>query len=213
MTVNKKTDTKSDESFLSRWARVKYEGDDGKAESLPINDGDDDATRSAGSLNTESANSSIDRLPRHKVAGDARPERTSPDSSLPTPLPALDSLTAQSDFSPFMAKDVDPQLRNQAMKKLFTDPHYNVMDRLDTYIDDYSIESPLSMDIIRQMSISKTLGLFDDEDKKESVADAQSNAPIVSLPDAVEPPHPAIEAPAKSDADPDVRQQLKHLPD
>ncbi len=205
MTVDKKTDAKSDESFLSRWSRVKHDRDNGKAESTPLAH----SQSNAGSLNMESEDSSIGRLPSHKVAEDARPEGTLPDS----PLPALDSLTAQSDFSPFMAKDVDPQLRNQAMKKLFSDPHYNVMDRLDTYIDDYSIESPLSMDIIRQMSISKTLRLFEDEDKKEGVADAQLSAPTGSLPHTVEPLHPTIEAPAKHDAEPVVSQPLKHPPE
>jgi hypothetical protein len=29
-------------------------------------------------------------------------------------------------------------VKNAAMKKLFADPHFNVMDRLDIYIDDYS---------------------------------------------------------------------------
>ncbi len=209
MTVDKKTEVKSDESFLSRWSRVKHAGEDDKAESTPLAD----SQSSVGSLNTENKNSSIGGLPRHKMAEEARPERTLPDSALSQPLPALDGLTAQSDFSPFMAKDVDPQLRNQAMKKLFTDPHYNVMDRLDTYIDDYSIESPLSMDIIRQMSISKTLKLFDDEEEKKNVAAAETSAPVASLPDAAVPMPPAIEATDKCGADPASNNNLKHSPD
>lgn len=112
-----------------------------------------------------------------------RPEETHPEPSLPVAdapvaLPSLDSLTPQSDFSPFMARDVDPQLRNLAMKKLFTDPHYNVMDRLDIYIDDYSVHAPLTLDVIRQMNISKTLGLFDHE---EEVAKATVEAPEAAV--------------------------------
>ncbi len=209
MTVDKNTDAKSDESFLSRWSRVKHEGDDGKVESTPLAD----SQSSVGSLNTENKNSSIGGILRHKTAEDARAERTLPDPSLPPPLPALDSLTAQSDFSPFMAKDVDPQLRNQAMKRLFTDPHYNVMDRLDTYIDDYSIESPLSMDIIRQMSISKTLKLFDDEEKKENVAAAESSALALLSADAAVPTSAAIELPDEHEVVPASNPNLKHSPD
>ena len=209
MTVDRKTDARSDESFLSRWSRVKHEGDDDQAESTSLID----TKSSADDVDVKSANTSIGGPPGHKTAEDSRPERTLPDSSLPPPLPALDSLTAQSDFSPFMAKDVDPQLRNQAMKKLFTDPHYNVMDRLDTYIDDYSIETPLSMDIIRQMSISKTLRLFDDEDEKDGAANAQSNVPAVLPPDTVVPLPPTIEAQITTEAVPVVSQQLKHSRD
>lgn len=205
MTVDKKTDTKSDESFLSRWARVKHEGDDGKAESTQLSD----TTSNIDNLDVKSTNSCIDGLSRHKVAEDGRPAGTLPDS-MPQPLPALDSLTAQSDFSPFMAKDIDPQLRNQAMKKLFTDPHYNVMDRLDIYIDDYSIEKPLSMDIIRQMSISKTLRLFDDEEEKVNAVAAESSAPAVLSADATQPPPATIEAPENREGEPASNQNLKH---
>ena len=42
------------------------------------------------------------------------------------------------DFSAFMKPDVDPHVQQAALKKMFTDPHFNVMDRLDIYIDDYS---------------------------------------------------------------------------
>ena len=61
------------------------------------------------------------------------------------PLPTLadaQALTPESDFKPFMARGVAADVKNAAMKKLFTDPHYNVMDRLDTYIDDYSLPRP-----------------------------------------------------------------------
>ena len=60
-------------------------------------------------------------------------------------------LTQDSDFTPFMARDVGPDVRNAAMKNLFTDPHYNVMDGLDIYIDDYSKSDPIPESMLRQM--------------------------------------------------------------
>ena len=51
------------------------------------------------------------------------------------------------------------------MKKLFSDPHFNVMDGLDTYIDDYGKPDPIPPSMLRQMVQSKFLGLFDDEDE------------------------------------------------
>ena len=73
-------------------------------------------------------------------------------------------LTKDSDFKPFMAKGVGPEVRNAAMKKLFADPHFNVMDGLDTYIDDYSRSDPIPEAMLRQMTSAKMLGLFDDEE-------------------------------------------------
>ncbi|SFB68983.1 Protein of unknown function [Polaromonas sp. OV174] len=82
-------------------------------------------------------------------------------------------LTKDSDFKPFMASDVGPEVRNAAMKKLFADPHFNVMDGLDIYIDDYSKPDPLPESMLRQMASAKFLKLFDEEkdaDKPEAAA-------------------------------------------
>lgn len=75
-------------------------------------------------------------------------------------------LTKDSDFKPFMAGDVTPDVRNAAMKQLFADPHFNVMDGLDTYIDDYSKSDPIPEAMLRQMTSAKFLNLFDDEEDK-----------------------------------------------
>ena len=163
MTAKKPTDEKADEPFLSRWARVKHN----QKQETPVLAGGL-ADKSNG---VELANTSSDGFPQHKTAEEACTEPSLPGMPAAFELPSLDSLTPQSDFSPFMAKDVDRQLRNQAMKKLFTDPHYNIMDRLDTYIDDYSVHTPLPLEVIRQMNIAKTLGLFDDE---ETADDAEA---------------------------------------
>jgi hypothetical protein len=69
-------------------------------------------------------------------------------------------LARDSDYAPF----VDPTVKNAALKKLFTDPQFNVMDGLDTYIDDYNKPDPLPAGMLRQMVQSKLLGLFDDEE-------------------------------------------------
>ena len=49
------------------------------------------------------------------------------------------------------------------MKKLFSDPHFNVMDGLDTYIDDYGKPDPIPLSMLRRMNQAAVLGLFDDE--------------------------------------------------
>jgi len=50
-----------------------------------------------------------------------------------------------------MRPDVDPALKRAALRKLFTDPHFNVMDGLDVYIDDYSKPDPIAPEILRTL--------------------------------------------------------------
>jgi hypothetical protein len=57
-------------------------------------------------------------------------------------LPALDSLTFESDFKAFMHSKVEDAVKRAALKKLFADPRFNVMDGLDTYVDDYTKADP-----------------------------------------------------------------------
>jgi Protein of unknown function (DUF3306) len=67
------------------------------------------------------------------------------------PLPAIDSLTFDSDFKAFMHAKVDAGVRRAALKKLFADPRFNIMDRLDVYIDDYSKDDPIPPEMLAQL--------------------------------------------------------------
>jgi hypothetical protein len=58
-------------------------------------------------------------------------------------LPSLDQLTFESDYRGFLHPKVSEDMRRAALKKLFSDPHFNVMDGLDVYIDDYSKSDPI----------------------------------------------------------------------
>lgn len=72
---------------------------------------------------------------------------TDPDSEAQARLPTLqdvDSLDAGSDYSPFVAQGVDKAVHRQALKKLFLDPHFNLKDGLDIYMDDYNKPDPVS---------------------------------------------------------------------
>jgi uncharacterized protein DUF3306 len=66
-------------------------------------------------------------------------------------LPSIETLTSDSDFTVFFGPKVDPGVKLAALKKLFSDPHFNVMDRLDVYIDDYSIPDPIAPELVRQL--------------------------------------------------------------
>jgi hypothetical protein len=75
---------------------------------------------------------------------------TDPTSVAPA-LPPVESLTFESDFTAFMKPDVDESLKRLALKKLLHDPRFNVMDGLDTYIDDYSKPDPIDPDVVKQL--------------------------------------------------------------
>jgi hypothetical protein len=49
-------------------------------------------------------------------------------------------------------------LRRQALKTLMNDPRFNVMDRLDVYIDDYSIPDPMPEGWIEKLNQYASLG-------------------------------------------------------
>jgi hypothetical protein len=93
--------------------------------------------------------------PQHPV-----PEPQAP--SGPT-LADVAELTPESDFRPFVARHVVPAVKNAAFKKLFADPHFNIMDGLDIYIDDYSQPSPLLPEDLQQMVAAKFMKLVQDD--------------------------------------------------
>ena len=113
------------------------------------------------------------------AAVDAAPEPT-PAEAPPT-LEEAAALTPASDFTRFVARDVAPEVKNAALKKLFADPQFNLRDGLDIYIDDYGKPDPLPEGMLRQLAQSQFLGLFDD-DKKKSDATAPSLAPTLEAP-------------------------------
>ncbi|MEF7617247.1 DUF3306 domain-containing protein [Aquincola sp. MAHUQ-54] len=101
------------------------------------------------------------------------------------PLPTLDdvaALTHESDYARFVARGVGSDVRNAALRKLFSNPHFNVMDGLDTYIDDYNTPDPLPAGMLKQLRQSHLLGLFD-EDPVQPPPDPDENTDLRLQPD------------------------------
>lgn len=119
-----------------------------------------------------------------------------PATDAPTaPLPTLEDvarLRADSDFSPFVGRGIAPAVKNAAMKKLFADPHFNVMDGLDIYIDDYSIPSPLSEQDLKKMVAAQFIKLVEEEPPPVPPQDTQADEPLPGdAPTQPEPDQPA----------------------
>ena len=152
--------------FLGRWARRKTDVRQGK----PL---DEPAVLVGKAPMATSPH--LSSLANPGAAAEPIPQTPEPEKLLS--LDDVKLLTQESDFSPFMARNVGSDVRNAAMKKLFTDPHYNVMDGLDIYISDYSIADPIPESMLRQMVGAKLLKIFDDEDDQVDGAGAAEKAP------------------------------------
>lgn len=180
--------------FLGRWARRKTDALQGKPLDEP-----------AAPTKTVPV-AGVAALP---VALETDPAKASAPATLPVEPPekllSLDdvkALTQDSDFKPFMARNVGADVRNAAMKKLFTDPHYNVMDGLDIYIGDYSIADPIPESMLRQMVGAKLLKIFDEPDDDEQKQAAAATPPLESSPpDALTKPTPESVAPSGNSPD------------
>ncbi len=169
------SEPEEDSGFLSRWSRRKTQ-----ARVDPPAAGDTGTGAWSSNDNDPLAAGAVPPMPAGQAA-----------EASPVPLPDIETLAPDGDFSPFMAKGVDAATRNQAMKKLFTDPHYGFdnMDKLDIYLDDYSKPDPIPLEMLRGLNQAKRLFLFEDEEKQEA-ADAQRLAAIQA--GAASPVSPAL---------------------
>ena len=111
-------------------------------------------------------------------------------------LPALESLTFDSDFTAFMSPKVDAGVRQQALRKLFTDPRFNVMDGLDVYIDDYTKFEPVPPELIGQLAHAKFL--FDPPKTRVNEQGYVEDVPAETLPIAEAPADLQQEAQAEA---------------
>ena len=166
--------------FLSRWSRRKAEGRQGFA------------LDEAGEKSLVPSKPLIDSVDQDRDQNAALDSAT---QQKPAPSMAdVQSLTKDSDYSQFMVGEVAPEVKNAAMKKLFADPHFNVMDRMDVYIDDYGQPDPIPQAMLRQMVSAKFLNLFeDDEDEKKD-----ANANVNDMPPAKDPKVVAQSVPAET---------------
>jgi len=103
------------------------------------------------------------------------------------------------DFSAFMKPDVDPSVQQAALKKMFTDPHFNIMDGLDIYIDDYSKPDPLPPGMLERMVQSDMLNLFRKSEDLATSDSAQDSVRDKLEGQALHPDGSLLEAQKQSD--------------
>ena len=197
----------SDEGFFARWSRRKA------GVAAPV-DERNEAPAAAASAMPSSAVSSTNVAAPDIVRSEPVPAADSaPQPPAPT-LADVAALTRESDFTRFMAPGVDRSVRDAAMKKLFSDPHFNVMDGLDVYIDDYGKPDPLPLEMLKKLRQSEMLGLFRDDTAAATAAGTAAEASADNAGIAASPPStpsaqsaPSTDASPRVENDPDLRLQ------
>ncbi|TSE25247.1 hypothetical protein Tsedi_01494 [Tepidimonas sediminis] len=184
--------TTDGEGFLSRWSRRKALARAG----APLPPQEPPAPAPGGPAAPAGPAATAQDLP---PSAPAEPTRVAAETAEPLPtLEDVQRLTPDADFRPFVRPQVPPEVRNAALRKLFSDPHFNQMDGLDVYIDDYSKPDPLPAELARRMVAAQFMRLFDEprQDEAGACARTRADATVSGTPPAASAPAPAPAAAA-----------------
>jgi len=172
------------ESVLSRWSRRKLEAE----QALPTVE--------------PAVPSEIEAEPSVVEAeAETKPVLTDVD------MPAIESLTEDSDFSGFMSEGVSDELRNLALRKLFQAPVFNIRDGLDEYDEDYTTFEKLG-DIVT-CDMKHHIEMKEQKRREELAAESEADAA-----DTVEAEAEAeLDALEDIDAEEEFDQSTETIPD
>lgn len=184
------------DGFFERWSRRKQQAREGEVPEEPVKVPEPAAPGAP--VAPVEGTAGLHPHPPTEVEGEVPPAPTLADAQ---------ALNAESDFKPFLAANVAPEVKNAALKKLFADPHFNVMDGLDTYIDDYSVSTPVPESVLRQMASAKFMKLFEEQPDKNPEGDA---TPDVAQSTSMDP---VPSQPAATDAQPTRQEADDHHAD
>ena len=198
--------------FLSRWSRRKQEA----AKGLPL----DEPAQPPVQPNTP--------VPMPTPEATDKGPQAQALAAVDAPLPTLEeaqALTPASDFGAFMKQGVSEQVRNAAVKKLFADPHFNVMDGLDIYIGDYNIPDPLPAGMLQKMASAQFMNLVPPESPEPLTAEGallhenpdlgtqgEETAQLVAQSAPSQATTALPDLPMSDHDDPDLQLQPNHAP-
>jgi hypothetical protein len=114
----------------------------------------------------------LSRWSRLKREQPAAPTQPQPQTPAPV-LPAVESLTPESDFAGFMHPKVKDELRRLALKKLFSDPHFQTVDPFEPYSIDLTVAESIPPDMLEKLNQARTV-LFREEEEKKKAEEALS---------------------------------------
>ena len=205
--------------FLSRWSRRKQAAAQGLPTDEPVQPASQPLTLPSGGAQPHSgapvtAGASQPANDPSLHPGGLGSQQAKPQSKEPLPtLQDAQALTPASDFQSFMRQGVPAEVRNAAVKKLFTDPHFNVMDGLDIYIGDYNTPDPMPAGMLQKMVGAQLLGLLDKPHESAAQLEATAEPVLPAGLDAASLGKNPEQSPAAQEVSPVVAQSPTFLPD
>lgn len=113
------------------------------------------------------------------------------------PLPPVESLTPESDFTPFMQPNVSEELRRMALKKLLRDPQLNVPDLFEPFSGDWTVGEPIPSHMLEKLNQARTL-LMKPEERKALEEKEQAEREKAQANDT--PGEPEADEPGRQDS-------------
>lgn len=175
-----------DENFVSRWSRRKVEAR--QAEEKPAEP----------APSSQLAPPAVPAV--SNVGAGATTSGAGVQSAAAPQLPPVESLKGlASEYREFMRPGVDESVKRSALKKLFSDPHFENFERFEAYCEDYTQGEPIPLAMLKTLEHAKGL-LFDEEKKEEKGLVAEK--PAAALPTSGEAPQAQATAKAEFPAAP-----------
>jgi hypothetical protein len=135
------------------------------------------------------------RLKKEQKDLPAKDEKPAPE------LPPVDKLTPESDFSGFMNPKVEDALRRVALKKLFSDPHFNAADPFEPFSGDWTGGEPISDEMLATLNQARTHLFGDKKQEAPEEAAAQDAATQETATQETATQETATQETAKQEAD------------
>ncbi|MFQ6372083.1 DUF3306 domain-containing protein [Shewanella sp. YIC-542] len=162
-------------SFLSRWALRKQQAQGGE---LPAEEAEISASKTPSEAELVADADVIDEAPTAAEIA-SEPETDTPESLLTAEdLPDPDSIEIGGSFASFMANNVDPNVKKNALRALWKQPHFSEIDGMMEYALDYSCQPTLSAEVSSELAKKVFRHLLDNADEETTeLADAESLPP------------------------------------
>jgi hypothetical protein len=118
------------------------------------------------------------------------------------PLQPVEELKPDSDFTPFMNPQVDPETRRSALKKLFADAHYNEPDLFEPYSADFTKSEPIPEKMLRAINRVRDVAVKGPEKvaEEERLAEQAEQQQVELSATTVAPMQETKDVPGKQDA-------------
>jgi hypothetical protein len=199
----------SNDGFFRRWSRLKSHGDGARSDAAAQGTEQRGAPSAGAGTSMQRADElqALDLPPLAQTA--PHPPFAPPlPGSAPRSLPTIEDVAAlgpNSDFSAFVSQGVDKTVQRLAMKKLFSDPHFSILDGLDVYIDDYTKADPIPVAMLASLDHAKSVfsRLLDDKTGSAAAGEQQPSAtpesPAGSAPNGDQGDDPEPDSPKPPD--------------